>query len=285
MPTETVYGLAASIFDPIAIQKIFLLKGRPQDNPLIAHVSTMAMVDSIAEEIPPIFYQLAEAFWPGPITFILARKACVPSVVSAGLSTVAIRMPSHPKALQMIDSLGCPLVAPSANISGRPSPTCVTHVLEDFQGKIGAILDGGPCEIGLESTVLNLVSKTPLLLRPGAITSEQISAVLGQNVAFAAKNSPIYSPGMKYRHYAPQGTVRLATSIPAAVLNQPTSFILSRDPLHTTYRRLDSSTLYSHLREADLLGVSEIWVLLDPVSRSNQALMNRLTKAAEITSP
>ena len=275
MPTETVYGLAAPIFDPIAVQKIFSLKGRPQDNPLIAHVSSLSMVETIAKNIPPSFWLLAERFWPGPLTLVLSKKECVPAIVSAGQSTIAVRMPSHPLALQLIDLVGSPLVAPSANISGRPSPTCAAHVLEDFQIPV---LDGGECQIGIESTILSLVSETAILLRPGSVTKEQIEAVLGVRVALPGIGGPILAPGMKYRHYAPNALLHIVDSLPTLLPND--AFVISRDPVGFVHRRLDSKEFYAHLRAADLLSVKEIWVLLDPISSSNDALMNRLFKAS-----
>lgn len=278
IPTETVYGLAAPIFDVQAVQKIFSLKGRPQDNPLIAHVSSLAMVESIATDIPETFFILAKAFWPGPLTLVLKRKECVPAIVSAGHDSIAIRMPAHPIAFQLIELVGVPLVAPSANLSGRPSPTCAQHVEEDFSGKLAAIVDGGPCQIGIESTVLSLLTDIPTLLRPGSITKEQIEAVLGREVALPTLGGPILSPGMKYRHYAPIGALHVATALPDLAVD---SFIISREAVPGfTHRPLNARELYSHLREADLLGCQEIWVLLDSVSSADAALMNRLNKAA-----
>jgi L-threonylcarbamoyladenylate synthase len=278
IPTETVYGLAAPIFDLEAVQKIFSMKGRPQDNPLIAHVSSIAMVESIAQNIPQIFYELAEKFWPGPLTMVLQRKECVPDLVTAGEGSVAIRMPSHPIALQLIERVGVPLVAPSANLSGRPSPTCVAHVLEDFEGILSAVVEGGSCQIGIESTVLNLLSEIPTLLRPGSISKMHIEEIIGLEIALPKKGGPVLSPGMKYRHYAPKGQLYLTEEI----LQIPAgSFILSREPFEGfDCRSLNSRELYAHLREADRLQVKEIWVLLDPVSSEDPALMNRLVKAA-----
>jgi L-threonylcarbamoyladenylate synthase len=272
MPTETVYGLAAPIFDLEAIQKIFSLKKRPSDNPLIAHVSNLAMVETIAQNIPSVFFSLAERFWPGPLTLVLPKKPSVPSLVSQ--TTIAVRMPSHPLALRLIDLVGSPLVAPSANLSGRPSPTCAAHVLSDLGGRLAAILDGGECQFGTESTVLSLVSEVPVLLRPGAITRAQLEEVLGE-VRDPEKGEPILSPGMKYRHYAPQAKVHLTERLPELPSD---AFVLSREPIGFTYRCLDSKHLYSHLRMADQLEFTDIWILLDSVTRKDEALMNRLEK-------
>ena len=279
IPTETVYGLAATIFNRPAIEKIFTLKSRPADNPLIAHVATFDMVDRIAQQIPPAFYTLARAFWPGPLSFVLAKREEVPSSVTAGLDTVALRMPSHPVALRLIETVGEPLVAPSANLSGKPSPTCASHVLEDFAGKLVAILDGGPCTVGIESTVLSLTDETPILLRPGAISKDEIEQVLQQTIAVAGSKEQGMSPGMKYRHYAPKAAIHLVMDLP--VFCDSASFILSREPTGVSvYRPLQAKCLYSFLREADRIYAGEIWVLLDPISLADEALMNRLRKAA-----
>jgi L-threonylcarbamoyladenylate synthase len=277
IPTETVYGLAAPIFNLAAIEKIFLLKGRPRDNPLIAHVSSLAMVDQIAQNLPPVFHLLAKTFWPGPLTLVLPKKKSVSSTVSGGHNTIAVRMPSHELALRLIEEVGEPLVAPSANLSGRPSPTQASHVLEDFDGTLSAVLDGGPCQIGLESTVLNLTGSTPSILRPGSITREQIEAVLG--ITLSTSSGPVLSPGMKYRHYAPKAPIQIATHLDE--VKGP--FLLSREPSpNHLFRPLDGKNFYRHLREADALGVDRIFVLLDPVSKQNDALMNRLQKAAQL---
>jgi len=253
IPTETVYGLAAPIFDVAAVKKIFFLKGRPSDNPLIAHVSSIAMAERIAENVP----EWVSYFWPGPLTLVLPKKACVPAIVSGGHPTVAVRMPSHPLALQLIEQVG-PLVAPSANLSGKPSPTCARHVLEDFAIPV---LDGGPCQIGIESTVLSLVHVQPTLLRPGAITQQQLEDVLKMKIALPKNDEPILSPGMKYRHYAPKARVHIVgESIPAGA--------------HVVAP--DARTFYAELRRADELGLEEIWI--HPTS--DPALMNRLLRAA-----
>ncbi len=270
IPTETVYGLAAPIFCEEAVKKIFALKKRPQDNPLIAHISSIEMLELIAEEIPDSFARLSRVFWPGPLAMIVRKKEKVSSLVSAGFSTIAVRMPSHPIALKLIESVGEPLVAPSANISGRPSPTTVQHVLEDFNGSLRAVLDGGPCEVGIESTVLSLVHDVPTLFRPGAVTKEQIEDVLQIKVALPRKEDPAPSPGMKYRHYAPKATIQIVKHLPVEA-----GTVLSRE-LGT----LSARSLYASLREADRRGVETIWVLLDSISESDEALMNRLFRAA-----
>jgi len=277
IPTETVYGLAAPLFNKEDVKKIFFLKGRPADNPLIAHVSSLDMVERIADTNVPYFRLLSERFWPGPLTLVLQKKEVVSSLVSGGHSTIAVRMPSHKIALSLIAAMEEPLVAPSANISGKPSPTCVAHVLEDFMGRLAAVIDGGECSLGIESTVLSLVHPTPLLLRPGSLTREQLEEVLNLEIELPNEDTPLHSPGMKYRHYAPKAPIRVVSSR----MDICGSFVLSRDciPPHV-HRPLNAKTFYAYLREADRLGVDGIWVMLDPISASDDALMNRLLRAA-----
>jgi len=210
IPTETVYGLAANALDGIAVSKIFKAKGRPQDNPLIVHIGSFAELYPLVKTVPPAAEKLAQAFWPGPLTIVLPKTTVIPDEVSAGLDTVAVRMPSHPVARAIIEASGVPLAAPSANVSGSPSPTNAQHVLHDLDGLIAAIVDGGSCTVGVESTVLSLAGRTPRLLRPGGITPAQIEAVLGKIEvddavfgALAPDEIPA-SPGMKYKHYAPK---------------------------------------------------------------------------------
>ena len=178
MPTETVYGLAADAFNGQAVADIFRAKGRPMDNPLIVHISSLSQMDRIVREFPEKAKALADRFWPGPLTIILPRSDSIPPEVSAGLDTVAVRYPSHPVAQQLI-SASCPLAAPSANLSGSPSPTTAAHVMSDMDGRIDAVIDGGDCEVGVESTVITLACPIPRILRPGGITAEQIREVIG----------------------------------------------------------------------------------------------------------
>lgn len=180
IPTETVYGLAANALDPQAVKNIFIAKGRPQDNPLIVHVSSLEEIPPLVEKVDPRLNALAEKYWPGPLTVIMKKSSLIPNEVSAGLDTVAIRMPSNPFARAIIKAAGVPLAAPSANASGKPSPTKASHVIEDLDGKIDAVVDGGECSVGVESTVVTLETNPPTLLRPGGITPEQLSEVLGE---------------------------------------------------------------------------------------------------------
>jgi L-threonylcarbamoyladenylate synthase len=238
------------------------------------------MVESLASHIPEAFHRLTSAFWPGPLTLILPKKETVPDMVTAGHPTVAIRMPAHPVALRLIEAMEEPLVAPSANLSGKPSPTTAEHVLEDFRGKLAAVLDGGPCSIGIESTVLSLVGDRPTLLRPGAILREQIEDLLKMSIGIGKTGDSPPSPGMKYRHYAPLAPIRLVDNLEKIDgRNEP--FVLSREPTGlAVYRPLNTKTLYSFLREADRIQAREIWVFIDPVIFTDEALMNRLKRAA-----
>lgn len=213
-PTETVYGLGANAMDAAAVARIFAAKGRPSDNPLIVHVADREQLAGVVGELPPIVERLMAKFWPGPLTLVLPKRPVIPEAVTCGLSTVGVRMPNHPVALALIRAAGVPLAAPSANKSGRPSPTAAEHVLEDLAGRIPLVLDGGETGLGLESTVLDMTVDPPVLLRPGGVTLEQICAVIGPvEVAPAvhggeAGEAP-RSPGMKYTHYAPKAQVLL----------------------------------------------------------------------------
>lgn len=216
IPTETVYGIAASALDGAAVKKIFAAKGRPQDNPLIVHIDRMEMLDGLVSAVPESAKKLAAAFWPGPLTVILPRGPKVADEVCAGLDTVAVRMPSHPVARAVIAASGLPLAAPSANLSGSPSPTTAHYVMEDMDGRLPLILDGGECQVGVESTVVSLAGAQPVLLRPGYITQEQLETALGETVLLSGailerlkEGETARSPGMKYKHYAPKAQVTI----------------------------------------------------------------------------
>ncbi len=229
IPTETVYGLAADALNGAAVKKIFAAKGRPADNPLIVHISGLSQLAPLVKEIPEAARKLADAFWPGPLTIILEKSELVPRETSGGLDTVAVRMPRHPAARAVIEAAGVPLAAPSANLSGRPSPTAFAHVREDLNGRVDALLDGGPCDVGVESTVVSLAGGVPRVLRPGGVTLSQLETVLGRvdldpavlhRLQEGAKAS---SPGMKYKHYAPKAEVALVDASPeefAAYVNE-----------------------------------------------------------------
>ncbi|MBR3438620.1 MAG: threonylcarbamoyl-AMP synthase, partial [Clostridia bacterium] len=215
VPTETVYGLAANALDPAAVKTIFEAKGRPSDNPLIVHVADKSGAERLFEKTDERFDALAEKFWPGPLTVIMKKSDIVPDITSGGLDTIAVRCPSHPVANAIIRAAGVPIAAPSANTSGKPSPTTAQHVADDLSGKIDLIVDGGKCEIGVESTVITLATQPPRLLRPGKITPEELQEILPDliidNAVFSelASGEKAQSPGMKYKHYAPEAEVVL----------------------------------------------------------------------------
>ncbi|MFA5944187.1 MAG: L-threonylcarbamoyladenylate synthase [Candidatus Thermoplasmatota archaeon] len=211
-PTETVYGLGANALDPAAVQRIFDAKGRPADNPLIVHVASIEAAKKLVSSWPPLADRFARAFWPGPLTLVLPRAAHVPDAVTAGLDSVAIRVPAHPVAQAVLRACGVPIAAPSANLSGRPSPTTAQHAESDFGDKVQLYLDGGPATVGVESTVVSLLGEVPIVLRVGAIPQEVLQKMV-KDWGKATGVGPALSPGMKHRHYAPTAKVRL---VPAA---------------------------------------------------------------------
>lgn len=288
-PTETVYGLGARVFDEEGLRRIYSIKGRPSDNPLIVHIASLDQVELLAQNIPESFKRLTDAFFPGPLTIVLPRRSTVPGIISGGLPTVALRMPSHPIALQLIKVVGEPLAAPSANLSGRPSPTQAWHVMDDLQGRVAAIIDGGPTTHGIESTVIDLTGETPTLLRPGSITALQLAEVLGTAVDLSDDDKAAHSPGMRYRHYAPSIAVVIYDS--AVEFNKrydstrPAEYyILSNHPLvsapHSKTKPLNPQTLFAEFRAAEKYGATEIAIILDPSTRADAGLMNRIMKAA-----
>lgn len=292
-PTETVYGLGAAIFVDDAPRKIFAAKSRPADNPLIAHVSSIAQIEMITAHLPEMFYKLYDAFFPGPLTVVLEKALCVPGVVSAGLSSIALRMPSHPIAKALIELVGQPIVAPSANTSGRPSATSYSHVIDDFEGKIAAVIRGDDSQIGIESTVISLLSDRPVLMRPGSITKEQIEKVLGCSVLSPLESdhsSAPVSPGMKYRHYAPKAPVllfydkaHLLSHVDDA--SRKKKLILASEPFVVCDMDksmvLSQKSLYGALRLADKELFDEVLILCDDKIHGDAALMNRLIKACQ----
>ncbi len=217
IPTETVYGLGANGLNAEAVRHIFEAKGRPQDNPLILHIPDASWLSRYCHDVPASACALAERFWPGPLTMILPRREIVPDAVTCGLDTVGVRCPDHPVTLEIIRAAAVPVAAPSGNRSGRPSPTCARHMLEDMEGRIDAIVDGGPCGVGVESTIIDLTVAPPRLLRPGGLPLEELEEVLGEITVDKAVLSPLAAgekpraPGMKYRHYAPKAPVTVVT--------------------------------------------------------------------------
>lgn len=223
-PTETVYGLGADATNTEAVLSIFRAKGRPADNPLIVHIHDVSQLEKLCE-VPDRVLPLMDVFWPGPLTLLFRKFSSVPDAVTAGLSTVAVRMPSHPVAAELLRKCNLPVAAPSANTSGRPSPTLASHVMEDMNSRIPLIIDGGPCEVGLESTVLDFCHGDPTILRPGGITKEMIENVLHREVKLAASilrplapGEKALSPGMRYKHYSPRAAVTLVEGSEDAVL-------------------------------------------------------------------
>lgn len=303
-PTETVYGLGANALDSKSVRKIFAAKGRPSDNPLIVHISDITEIGILADNIPNMAYDLMERFWPGPLTLVLKKSKIVPKIVTGGLDTVAIRMPKNEIAQAIIREAGVPVAAPSANVASRPSPTMAKHVREDLAGKISMIIDGGPTKIGIESTVVDLSKKTPMLLRPGSVTIEQLREIVGtvkiHPIIFGKKTKTIHrSPGMKYRHYSPSAKIILVEGTKAnqkisQLLHQYKSQgmqvgILSMEKSHTKSdltRFIGSNpstiaaNLFKSFREFDEKKIDII--LAQGISQKGLGLgiMNRLGKAA-----
>lgn len=297
-PTETVYGLGAAVDQIAAIKRIFAVKGRPADNPLIVHLDDRSQLDRVVSSIPPAAVPLMDRFWPGPLTLLFPRASAIPREVCADLSTIAVRMPAHPLALALIRFTGVPLVAPSANLSGRPSPTTAGHVLADLAGKIEAVLDGGPCRVGVESTVLDLSGRRPVILRPGGVSREALERVLGGAVEYARRWTGAVppSPGMKYRHYAPRGSLLLITGSPErrrSLLEALVGHYRARGiPLeilgpvngcqNSSELKKDNLArrLYDELRSCDRRGIRVILAEEVPPQGLGSAIMNRLRKAA-----
>ena len=301
-PTETVYGLGADAFNPAAVRKVFEAKGRPADNPLIVHIADKSQIYELAEEVPESAKRLMVEFCPGPLTVILKRRDCIPDEVTAGLDTVAVRIPAHPVARALILAAGVPIAAPSANRSGRPSPTTAKYVAEDLQGRIDGIIDGGACSVGVESTVVDLSGDVPVLLRPGGITLEQLRAVLGEvRGGTAPKGGDVpKSPGMKYKHYAPNAAVTILSGSVDAVKNyvqaqaqQHRVGILVFDEFAgqfpqaveislggMTHPEQAANRLFQALREMDERGAEHIYAPEIPQDGLWLAVRNRLYKAA-----
>ena len=305
IPTETVYGLGANGLNEEAVVHIFEAKGRPQDNPLILHIPSADHLERYCKDIPLTAYQLAEAYWPGPLTMILKRKPIVPDVVTAGLDTVGMRCPSHPVCHAILEAADVPVAAPSGNTSGRPSPTTAAHMWEDMDGKIDAIVDGGPCSVGVESTIIDLTETPARLLRPGGITLEQLEAVLGEVAVdpavtrlMGAGEKP-KAPGMKYRHYAPKAPVTVVTGDPKksaeyiAAHAAPGDGIICFDefaPLFGSHyveqlgpagdKGEQARHIFDALRFFDHTPVKSIWAQCPDASGIGLAISNRLNKAA-----
>ena len=309
-PTETVYGLGGDATNPEASHKIYSAKGRPSDNPLIVHITNMKALEEMVEEVPQTAYALAERFWPGPLTMIFRKNDRIPYETTGGMDTVAVRMPSDPIAQALIDASTGYIAAPSANTSGRPSPTQAEHVAQDLSGKIDMIIDGGPVNIGLESTIVDLTEDVPMILRPGYITLEMLREVLGEVridpglIAADSERKP-KAPGMKYRHYAPKADLKVVEGKTDAVVQTINRLceelvekkkqvgIIATEETKEHYRqgivisigaRDDEEAiarhLYGILRQFDVLGVDAIFSESFAAAGMGQAIMNRLLKAA-----
>ncbi len=312
-PTETVYGLGGDALNPDSSRKIYAAKGRPSDNPLIVHIAEMEALKPICAQIPETMRRLAEAFWPGPLTMIVPKSDLVPKETTGGLDTVAIRMPDHETALALIRAAGGYIAAPSANASGRPSPTLASHVMEDLQGRIEMILDGGEVGIGVESTIVDLTGEVPTILRPGYVTEEMLRRVLGEvqtdpTLMQKVEGGRPKAPGMRYRHYAPKGTLSLVEGDAAVVTERINALIAEAasegkktgvlcteetlaeyhaDVVRSLGSRADMRSialhLYRALREFDTEGVEMIYAESFSRDGFGQAVMNRLLKAAGYT--
>lgn len=311
-PTETVYGLGGDGLNPEASGKIYSAKGRPSDNPLIVHIADLKDLYGIAENVSEDAIKLAKSFWPGPLTMIFPKKEIVPYATTGGLDTVAVRMPSNVIALEFIEAAGGYIAAPSANLSGRPSPTTAAHVAGDLSGRIEMIIDGGPCEIGLESTIVDLTGDTPMILRPGYISKEMLEEVVGKVTIDPAiigpmdENAHPKAPGMKYRHYAPKGLLAIVSGDDDKVTEHINKCI---EDGHNTGKRIGviaaaesidkytaadfcanagslndeieiSSRLYGILRECDEREIDLIYSEEFDTPHLGMAIMNRLMKAA-----
>ena len=307
IPTETVYGLGANGLDPAAVGRIFQAKGRPQDNPLILHIPGADWLERYCRDIPAAAYELARRFWPGPLTMVLRRRDNVPDQVTAGLDTVGMRCPAHPLCRAVIQAADVPVAAPSGNTSGRPSPTTAAHMLEDMDGRIDAILDGGPCSVGVESTIVDLTCTPPRLLRPGGITLLQLRAALGEVAADPADTRLMgagerpRAPGMKYRHYAPKAPVTVVTGEPErsaayiAAHAGPGDGVICFEEFLPMYaggarpvmslgpagdKGEQARRVFDALRAFDHTAVSAIWAQCPDSGGIGLAVTNRLNKAA-----
>lgn len=305
IPTETVYGLGADGLNEVAVAKIFEAKGRPQDNPLILHISQPSALNDLCHDIPDSAWRLAEAFWPGPLTMVLPVRDIVPKRTTANLDTVAVRCPKTESTRKLIELCGTPIAAPSANRSGKPSTTTAAHVLHDMDGRIAAVLDGGACEVGVESTIVDLTGEKPRLLRPGGITPEQLRQVLGALeidravLGSIANDTVVRAPGMKYKHYAPSAEVIIVSGSCEAAANYIRRRVQAHDavlcfeeelPLYAglsafSYgRQADAMSLcaglFAALRDLDRPEIQTIYARCPEGGGAAYAVQNRLKKAA-----
>jgi len=305
LPTETVYGLGGNAKSDAAVEKIFAAKGRPSDNPLIIHIADKNQLKAFVAEVPEKAERLIEAFWPGPLTIIFKRiEGVLSETATAGLATVAVRMPDHPVALALLKSCGLPIAAPSANSSGKPSPTTAEHVLDDLNGKIAGVIDGGATGIGVESTVVDCTETIPVILRPGGVTKEQLESIVGSvhvDAALTDEAARPKAPGMKYRHYAPNaplfmvsGTTKFLQGLVeekrqeglrvGVLTTEENARLFEADVVLTCGKRAELETvaaaLYDTLRRFNLEKVDVIYSEVFPNTGVGHAIMNRLQKAA-----
>lgn len=305
IPTETVYGLGANALNEDACRRIYEAKGRPQDNPLIIHIPDADWLPRYCRQVPPQAYALASAFWPGPLTMVLYKQDIVPARTTGGLDTVAVRCPNHPVTLEIIRRAGVPVAAPSGNLSGRPSPTSAAHMMEDMDGRIDGVVDGGPCGVGVESTILDLTCTPPRLLRPGGLPLEALEAVLGHVEVDKAVTAPLAegekpkAPGMAYRHYAPRAPVTVVAGDPeksaAYILQQAErgdGIICFREFAHgfsgfvvcdlgpAADKTEQARQVFDVLRTFDRTPVRRIWAQCPQGEGLGLAVENRLKKAA-----
>ena len=308
-PTETVYGLGANALDENAVHKIYQAKGRPSDNPLNVLIYDQAQLADLVSQVPDAAKKLMEAFWPGPLTLIFkCRPNAVPACVTGGLETIGVRMPNHPVALRLLQMTNLPIAAPSANLSGKPSPTAASHVQHDLEGRVAAIVSGGCCAVGVESTVLDISGEQPVILRPGSVTKEQLEEILGQPVYDAAADSSSQKtarPGLQYPHYAPEAPVYICTGTPEEIAAKidmqleahrgKAGVMLSSQTLRLLHRADENlavnlgsredlkqiaGNLFAALRYFDEADVEAIYTEDFPTEEIGAALMNRLRNAA-----
>lgn len=281
MPTETVYGLACNAMNAAAVQRVFDIKGRPSENPLIVHISGVDDLKQVASDWPEIAEKMARKFWPGPLTMVLPKRRDVPDETTGGLETVAVRVPRHWVAKELIQAAGCPIAAPSANVFMGLSPTTAQDIDPEIDVEVPIILDGGPCEVGLESTVVDLTDETPVILRPGGVTRAEIQALIGRPLGHVPPPTVRKSPGMYRRHYAPKATLKLVESVGAEdaglVFEAPKSIKqvkMPRDP------KAYAVGMYGAIRKLDMMGVEVIHVQEPPDKPEWEAVLDRLRKAS-----
>lgn len=296
-PTETVYGLGADALNQDAVGRVYAAKGRPSDNPMIVHISSFDDMETLVKKITADMRKLAEAFWPGPMTMVVGRKKIIPDVTTGGLDTVGIRMPNNKTALELIRLSGCPIAAPSANLSGKPSPTTAEHVIDDLFGRIDAVIKGGDCNVGIESTVIDMTGDTPMILRPGILTGDDFEKVLGKKILLdptlnkrpGVKDFKPKAPGMKYKHYAPKAQMIIFQGEEKAVKTAIEAERVKRTQLgekvyvimyDDTMQRNAAHEFFANLRQADKDGADVILAAALSEKGIGFSVMNRMLKSS-----